>query len=165
MGFKLGQWQWEPIWQNEWNSNLQVLATDEAQETYKSFQDFEPGWLLRWCHCHLNSKQRKRNKFERKKSKFRSSMIPSWQWPVENWKQTEYRFESHLGSEAAIQTRLFRERDRGKLRIELCGTLHLDNKKEKKQRYQKRYIFTKPRGEGISRKMGQAINSIKSKDA
>lgn len=24
MGFKLGQWQWEPIWQNEWNSNLQV---------------------------------------------------------------------------------------------------------------------------------------------
>lgn len=43
MGFKLGQWQWEPIWQNEWNSNLQVLATDEAQETYKSFQDFEPG--------------------------------------------------------------------------------------------------------------------------
>lgn len=70
-----------------------------------------------------------------------------------------------MGSEAAIQTRLFRERDRGKLRIELCGTLHLDNKKEKKQRYQKRYIFTKPRGEGISRKMGQAINSIKSKDA
>lgn len=92
-------------------------------------------------------------------------MIPSWQWPVENWKQTEYRFESHLGSEATIQTRLFRERDRGKLRTELCATLHLDNKKEKKQRCQKRYLFTKPRGEGISSKMGQAINSIKSKDA
>lgn len=102
MGFKLGQWQGEPIWQNEWNSNLQVLATDEAQGTYKSFQDFEPERLLRWCHYHLNIKQRKRNKYERKKCKFRSSMTPSWQCPADNWKQTEYRFESHLGSEFMI---------------------------------------------------------------
>lgn len=34
------------------------------------------------------------NTFERKKSKFRSSMASSWWCLVDNWKQTEYGFES-----------------------------------------------------------------------
>lgn len=70
-------------------------------------------------------------------------MTPSWQSPAENWKQTEYRFESHLGSEATIQMRLLREREKGKLRTELCGTLHLDNEKGEKTEIARKVYFHK----------------------
>lgn len=110
--------------------------------------------MLRWYHCLLNGKQRKRHKLEREKCKFRSSITPSWQCPAGNWKQTEYRFESHLGSKATIQMWLSRENEKGKTRIKFCGTLHLDNKRGKKQKYQEWCTVTNWRDEGISKKMG-----------